>query len=450
MAADWVIDSDLCNRLGRVGDQIRVEKLDGEKHVTLKFEGRRESIMDPDKLIEFKGGYQLTLTEIFDVFSRKYYEVGNLEVFSEGITNWNTFQLGHWDESLQDYVMIDVIQDGWWNQLPHFETITKMEAEERYGIELPPDQWVVSAHATRGLINLSYEQTHAFVQVAMPTEENTYKIYDFGKYGLFFPKNFLDVMKLFTQTMPAVVMYPDDNVYYLQRQHGYYPMIMTPEQGQEIMAKLRNEIMNSFAGQRVYQIETDNCARWTYELFISVLGEGSLPNLYKMSLIDCEPGGPIQVIFGLIKKLPNQFHSYVLTRLHYFLGAWRGIWIRKSTGHVWRSVSNHEFFDTGEVYLPALVIHKSLKGLFAIEDANLHNQTTWWLICKKVFHRAALLPKSIGVILSEMAHSLHVYMQSKILIQICLDRDQWAQRDQILKNHWVFCGNKMCGKMTTI
>jgi len=422
--ADWVIESDLSNRLGRVGDLLRLDNLNGEKHVTLMFEGQRVSILDPKKKITFKGGYNLAIDEIFDVFAQKYYEVGNLEVFNDGITNWNTFQLGHWDVSLQDYVTIDVIQDRWWELLPRFERITKKDAEERYGIDLPPDQWVVSAHATRGLINLSYEQTHAFVQVAVPTGNNTYDIYDFGKYGLFFPKNYLDVMKLFTKTMPAAVMYPDENAYYLQRQHGYYPIIMTPDQGLAIMGKIRKEIMKSFAGQRVYQIETENCARWTHELFASVLGESHLPNLYRMQLIDCEPGGPVQVLFTMIKLLPSCFHSRVITRLHYLLGAWRGIWIKKSSGHVWRSVSNHEFFDTGEVYLPALVIHKSLEGLFLIQKADLMNRTTWWLICQKMFCQATLISSRVGVAIGEYLHSLHVYIKNKVLIRISLDRDK--------------------------
>jgi len=431
---DWVIRADLSGRLGRVGDLIRVEKIDGEKHVTLLFEGHRESIMDPEQVIEFRGAYRLTLTEIFDIFSRKFYEVGNLEVFNEGITNWNTFKLGWWDETLQDYMLADLIQDEWWNELPNFETITKVEAEERYEIALEPEQWVVSAHATRGLINLSYEETHAFVQIAIPTGENTYQIFDFGKYGLSFPKNFIDVMRLFTKTMLAGVMYPDDNVYYLHRQHGYYPIQMTPEKGREFMGKLREEIMNSFAGQRVYQIETENCAKWTHELFTSVVGEERLPNLYQMSLIDCEPGGSAQVLFGLIKKLPKIFHTYVLTRLHHVLGAFRGIWIKKSTGYIWRSVSTHEFFDTGKVYLPALVIQKSLKGLFEYKEADLQNRTRWRLICEKVFYRMALLPQSLGILLSDLAHSLHTYLQNRILIHISLDRDQWSERLRVILN----------------
>jgi len=420
---DQVIEADLSNRLGRVGDQIRLERINGEKHVTLKFEGRRESILDPEKVIEFQGGYRLTIGDIFETFSRKFYQVGNLEVFQDGIMNWNTFQLGHWDESLQDYMMIDVIQDEWWKDLPHFETITKREAEERYGRAIPYHQWVVAAHATRGQMNLSYEETHAFVQVAIPNDDHTYNIYDFGKYGLFFPKNFLDILRLFTQTMPAGVMYPDDNVYYLQRQHGYYPVMMAPEEGAAFMDNIRKEVMNSLAGQRVYQIETENCARWTYELLADVVGEERLPNLYRMQLIDCEPGGPIQVLFNLIKWLPKRFHAYVLTRLHYLLGAWRGIWIQKSTGHVWRSVSTHEFFDTGEVYLPALVIHKSLHGLFDISVADLNNRTTWRYLCEKVFYRTALRAQAIGELADGLARHLLILHRETIL-SISLDRDK--------------------------
>ncbi|NGX57924.1 MAG: hypothetical protein K940chlam3_00825 [Chlamydiae bacterium] len=420
---EWIITSDLSNRLGRVGDQVRLEKIHGEKHVTIKFEGKRESILDPEKMIEFRGGYRLSLNQIFEVFSQKYFEVGNLEVFSEGVTNWNSFKMGHWDEDLKDYVLIDFIKDDWWNQLPHFETITKKQAEERYEIPITDGQWIVSAHATRGNINLSYEKTHAFVQIAVPTDRGSYKIYDFGKYGMNFPRNILEGLKMFTQTMLAGVMYPDENVYYTDRQHGYYPVHMTPEEGRNLMQLIREEIFNCFAGRRVYQIESDNCARWTFELFAGVLGEGKLPNLYQMSLLDCEPGGPIQKLFYLIKKLPKWLHAFSITRLHYPIGAWRGIWVNTNDGRAWKSLSNHKFFETAEVYLPALVIHKRRGGLFSFETANLENKTLWNSICEKVLRREMLLSASAGQLMSKLAHNLLFYIRRRLLIQSNLEDD---------------------------
>ncbi len=422
--SDWIVDADLSNRLGRVGDLLRVETIDGARHVTLMFEGQRISIMDPKTVIEFRGKYRLSVEEIFSMFSRKYHDVGNLEVFEEGITNWNGFQLGHWDAALQHYVMVDLLQPRWWENLPVLETITRKDAQERYKIPIPSGRWVVAAHATRGNINLSYEETHAFIQIAIPICGDLYRIYDFGKYGLYFPKNYLEVLNLFAKTMPAGVMYPDDNTYSLQRQHGYYPLVIDPDSGRKTMDVMRQEFFSCLAGKQVYQIETDNCARWTHEVLSGIVGQEALPNLYQMPLIECEPGGFIQSLFGLIKKLPKKFHTYVLTRMHYGLGAWRGMWIKGSSGYIWRSVSNHEFFDTGVVYLPALVIEKREQGLFDIEAACLENRTKWRLVCEKVVFRNVRILAATGVELSSLVHDLLTYLSSHLSKIQLLDESQ--------------------------
>lgn len=415
--ADLIIHSDLSYRLGRIGDLLRLEKIGNERHVTIKFEGKRESVLNLNKIIEFCGGYRLTVKEVFAIFAKKFYQVGNLEVFKEGIINWNTFRMGHWDESLHDYVVIDFVQDLWWKHLPLFETLSKPDAENRYEISIDGNQWVVAAHATRRYINLSYERTHALLEVAIPDGDGGYRIFDFGKYGVRFPKNYLEGLKMFTETMRATVMYPDENVYYSFRQHGYYPLLISEEQGKQLMYLIREEIMNCFAGRRVYQIESENCAKWTYEIIEKVVGKGTLPNLYRMPLLDCEPGGAIQKLFTLIKKLPRRLHAYVITRLHYPIGAWRGIWIKSPHEYIWKSLSNHEFFDSAEVYLPALVIQKRREKLFDIQSAHLENKTLWELICEKIFYHLAVLPSTVGLRLSRMAYELLIYMRQKLATQ---------------------------------
>ncbi len=302
---DWLIKSDLGQRLGRFENLVGIKNLNGLKVVTVRFEGNPVSILDPDREIEFRGSFKKTISEIFEVFRNKYKKVGDFEVFQEGIINWNTFKMGYWDDSIKEYILVDFLKEDWWKDLPYFETLTKEQAEERYGTSIDGASWVAAVTATRGNINLSYEQTHAFMELAIPDERGRFHIYDFGKYGRFFPKNLWDGLKKFTLTMLASVMYPDENVYYSQRQTGYYPFIISPEEGKKLLNSVRQEIFRCMAGLSVYQIESENCAKWTVELLKDALDSDLIPNLYKMSLLDCEPGGLMQKLFNLIKKLPK-------------------------------------------------------------------------------------------------------------------------------------------------
>ena len=66
-----------------------------------------------------------------------------------------------------------------------------------------------------------------------------------------------------------------------------------------------------------------------------------------------------------------------ITRLHLPIGAWRGIWVSQKGNKQWVSLSNHRFWNTAEVYLPALLIKKREEGLFEIRAARLDNKTSW-------------------------------------------------------------------------
>ncbi len=387
---EWIIQSDLSRRLGKFDGLIQIEETNGVKDVTLLFEGKPVSILDTEREIEFRGSYTRTVAEVFEVFRCKYKEVGDFEIFEDGVISWNTFKMGYWDDSLQEYILADFLSDNWWKDLPHFETLTHEEVEKRYEVAIDGVSWVSAVTATRGNINLSYEKTHAFIELAIPDGRGRYQIYNFGKYGRDFPKNMWDGLKKFTLTMLANVMYPDENVYYSHRQRGYYPFVISPEKGRMILNLIRHEIFRCMAGKSVYQIESDNCAKWTVDILTDALGPDNIPNLYKMSLLDCEPGGPMQKLFNLIKKLPKFLHAFAITRLHYPIGAWRGVWVKHTYGKEWKSLSSHQFFNTAEVYLPALVIKKRDEGLFDIQTANLDGQTRWSLVVEKVLHRVCL------------------------------------------------------------
>ncbi len=63
------------------------------------------------------------------------------------------------------------------------------------------------------------------------------------------------------------------------------------------------------------------------------------------------------------------------------------MWIKQRHAKEWKSLTSHQFFNTAEVYLPALVIKKRDEGFFDIQIANLNGQTHWSLVLEKVLYR---------------------------------------------------------------
>jgi hypothetical protein len=366
----------LQQRLGRFdGIALKLNKVPVSSHenvnvahkiVTLPFEGRELSILDESKMVTFQGNYKLSIREVFEIFYNKFKKVGNLEFFSQGIVNWNAHKLGWWDEVGGTYHTIDLYQNEWWNQLPLFETITPEEAEQRYGIRVDEDRWVVAATATRGASTLDFENTHAFFEIAIPQASGQYRIFNFGKFGVYFPTTFFENLTTFAETMHATVAYPDENVFYSHRQTAYFPFLFERQEGLALMDAIKRDIFLAREANFVYQIESENCAKWTHEILVETLGAERVPNLYKMSLLDTEPTGIVSKIFNMIKKLPKDFQVGMLTAIHFPLGAWKGREIKENGNVVRKNLIRHNFWNTAEVYLPAFLSHQKETGALSV------------------------------------------------------------------------------------
>lgn len=376
-----LVDCALSGRIGRQGgNTLRIKKEYNEegsvrlKLLTLPIEGQDINILDGNHLYTFRGNYTLTINEMFEVFRNKKTYIGNLEFFAEGITNWNNHRLGWWDADKQVYQTIDVDKPEWWNQLPIFEVLSKKEAQQKYGWHLDGSHWNAAATASRGSASLDFERTHAYLEMAIPLPEGKrYAVYDFGKFADQFPANHFETLSMFCRNVHAVVAYPDENVFYSHRQHAYHSFCLTSEEGKKLMNLIKRDILHSREKNFVYQIESENCAKWTHELLEKILGEEFVPNLFKMSLLHTEPVGPVAKLFELIKKLPQKFQTKVLTTLHLPLGAFKGTWIVENGKKVKKSLTNHPFWETAEVYLPAFLHKQKETGslAFVVEPATV-------------------------------------------------------------------------------
>lgn len=391
-----------------IGEGIRA------KIVTLPFEGKDFDILNENRTVTFRGQLKMTIKEIFEVFKHKELKAGNLEFMLDGIINWNIHHLGFFDAEKNGFVQIDMENPEWWKQLPLFEVLTLKQAKLRYGEFLNGRNWSAAAAASRGSPTLSYEKTHAFLELAIPIGFQKYAVYDFGKLAYQYPGNLLELLDVFCKNVHATVAFPDDNVFFSHRQQAIHAFPISEEQGIKLMQLIKEDILEARRYNFIYQIESENCAKWVNKKLEAILGSDQVPNLYRMQLLDTEPESAVMTLFKVIKKLPTNWQVPVLSFLHLFLGAFRETTVEENGQMVKKSLAKHSFFKTGEVYLPAFMHSELLAGrlkrsfkktFFTFAVGLVAEKHRWSMLIKKSlnkqifsFEKREEISKSLGLL----------------------------------------------------
>ncbi len=378
-----LIAAGLDKRIGRLKDSgLKILQKNGVKILALPFEGKYFSILNPEAKITFRGQYTLSIMQIFEVFAKKEFYAGNLEYLQGGITNWSVHHLGYWDEEERQYQRIDLNKHNWWENLPAFEILSVQEVEARYSTQLKGLPWIVAASATREFLNLNLENTHAFLEVAIP-QGMSYAIYNFGKFGFEYPLRPIEKLTRACIVQTATIAYPDENVFYSQRQTVYHPFILTEGQGRRVLESIRRDMELSRGGNLIYQIHSENCAKWTHDKLEEELGEQNLPDMYRLSMWETEPTGVLGAIFQIIRNLPKSFRLKTLTALHFPFNTWKGVWVEQNGQQSYKALVYEKFWSTGVVYLPALLHHKKANGTLAVVVHACVLTQHIWKIAKK-------------------------------------------------------------------
>ena len=361
-----IVKSNLHGRLGYYsGKHLNIREKNDRKIVTMFFKGREVNILDDDLEVEFRENLKMTVGEVFHVFEKKDTNAGNLEHMEEGIVNWNVHEWGRYNAEKQEMKKVDFELRKWWNQLPVFETLSLVEAQERYGNQLDGYIWTVASRATRTEATMNTLGTHAFLEIVIPTEDgNGYRVYPMGKYAIGVPMTFnaIEGMGYMCQMAPATIAYLDENVFYSHRQQTHYAFPITPDQGLDLMELIQENMIDSREKNFVYQIETENCAKWVQETLVSILGEDKVPNLFKISYLDVELDGVPGAVMNFVRLFPRNWQGWVLTRLHIPLGAGSGVWIEKGGKRFFISLKSLPFWEDAMIYAPPLLHHQQQNG----------------------------------------------------------------------------------------
>lgn len=292
------------------------------------------SILNAASVITFKGGYSLSWKQIFEIFEKKNKDFGNLEAFPYGIDNWNSGQLGWWNEAAKKYECVDLTQDKWWLQIPSTQELTIEEARQRYSkrhlngdsVNCDGNNWVYTLMMTRRSSTLELGGTHAYGEIAIPVDDDSgkriYKTITLSRFPTVFPQSVLGLPKAVAGSFPAVVASPDLSIYILSRERFGPSYELTSDQGLAVMERVKEKIQLGRDRNLTYQMLTKNCLEFSEDIIRDVLGEMHVPQeLSKTSFWESEPRGGIGTIFNLIKKTPVPIRKKVIDGIFYLAGS---------------------------------------------------------------------------------------------------------------------------------
>jgi hypothetical protein len=288
-----------------------------------------------------------------------------LEYTEEGVTNWNVYEWGFWDDATKEIVAVNFNEEKWWQAMPVFHKISKEDASRELGHKLDGKNWAVDACASRRYKNLNLFENHAFIKVFFPSADGLgYCSLPLGKYAKTAPVNMksLQGFSMLCDMSQATVSCVDENIFYTFRERAKYGFLMTPAQGSKLFNIIKRDLLAAKEGHFVYQIETENCAKWVQETLVEVLGEENVPNLYKTFFLETEGSGVIGWMMKVLRRAPKSIQPWLVTRLHLPLGAFKGSWIEKEGVKSWISLMTVSFWENGMIYFPAFLNHQLSKG----------------------------------------------------------------------------------------
>ncbi len=328
----------LSHRIGFYGGgHLKVKDNSAQgKDLTLPIGGREVSILDDRLVVQLGHGYSQTVGQIIETFINRQWEIGNVEYFKDGIRNWNPKRLGPYVQATGRCQQIDLKKESWWEQFPVVKELSTQEASSRFDLPLDGVQWAVAVRAAREYESDAPVSIHGWLQVAIPMNGG-YRLFDFGKYTEEFPRAWNEYIDVVTNTVPAVITYPDEAAFSMDRQHTWHAVAMSPDEGKALMNSVNSDMMEVNDGNLPFQFLADNCARWAWKKANETVGDEAMPpETTQMKFVDLKPSGIMGKFFAVLRYLPKRLQWIILTAFVCLLGAWKKMKVFHKDGTVRR------------------------------------------------------------------------------------------------------------------
>jgi len=355
--AERLTSSHLDKRVHVVGNKgLTCKKND----VTILIEGKPVSLKDDRREIRFQDGSVSSLNTILNNFRD-----------SEGYSDYEYYEQGILNVGPRNLRLNLADKDNWWKGIPAYKTLKQNEVEKRYKTKLGENQPLITFMASRGTDKtLRVDQSHGWVELAIPRENGTYSIIPFGKRTHTKPTTALDkIAYVFSTRRGSIVL--DTEPFYLHLQRTGFPVPISGKQLNRCLETVRKDLISSENGEEFFQAQGDNCATWAQHIFEETCKDhpsfigSKLPKLYKVDILKT--------------TMPSAFLNF-LTSIFHFISKW----ISPQAAHASRvglsilfgasktyqckgkkiTLSHNINWITGELNLPAQLFH-NVDGLRA-------------------------------------------------------------------------------------
>lgn len=335
------------------------------------------SILNDETEMTFKGNYTLRWKEICEIFRRKNVDFGNLEVFPNGVNNWNSSKLGWWNAETRQYVVTDLKAKEGLLQLPATIVLSVEEAQKRYQkfnpkIMCDGQNFVYTLMATRRTQTLEPGGTHEYAEFAMPVDEGgeiKYHVITFSKFPTQLPEYEWEVPMAIAGTFPAIVASPDSSIYILSRQHWGHSFQLNPEEGIAVHEEIVKEMLKGHQDRLAYSmLAGENCLTCVEGIIRRVLGKERVPeDLSTVSFFDADAPGIAGKVFTLVKNMSVAIRGIVFHILFFLMGSWKAHTIVEEDGSKTQiSLYKRPPWENPSFGIPAQLINKKLSGALVI------------------------------------------------------------------------------------
>lgn len=319
-------DVGLNERISRYGHSAKIKEFqEGDttyKDLTIRIEGKDQSILNPNEIVVLRNDYKLTVNEIFHVFEKRAYCVGNLEYFGEfegvtdyGIAVWNPNEWGVWNPAKNDYDRIDLNDPDWIKKMPFADYLTEEEArklltdKDGNQIDFKPDEWVFGAVGKNEYAEANLEGSHTMMVVAVPLPDGRRGMAYLGKFTWEFPRDTPGKLKVLVKYLPAAVQFPDENIWRGSRVQGIIAAKASPEAKDQILNKIKATKIGAANKNEFFNILQYNCIDWVFKTLKPVFTDIDPVELVGISFAEADPKGPVGKIVSIWRRFPNLMAS---------------------------------------------------------------------------------------------------------------------------------------------
>lgn len=309
--------------------------------------------------------WTLTVAQVLRYFANKNSANGPF-VFTDAVRLWDSQKLQQVTPEHPANYTIDLNKERYWKWLLPSEVISFDEAENRLQKAIPcnterplplqnPDgtlNWILTVRAsvkdTQNKKDVA--GAHGFIEVMIPDEgNNSYRVYDFGKFAQRYPVTPFDFLSFFANTVPAVIESPDSNQRYTFRKQTWCAWTLSSLEGARLMYDvLKPDLERSLKAELDFTFMIGACSKWAQNvperlqtLIRRQLIDPKKDKIFRTKMLRVAPQVfPIKQIYQFILLLPKKIQTAALKFFLFFFGPWRG---PTFDGHKYSIMTSREY-----------------------------------------------------------------------------------------------------------